>query len=103
VGFSVNASRGVLVAATSMDWGHELMLLTRAAPAPGPAQNFGLMVSAVPAGVGIEWAAQTNSVLQSSSDLLDWQTVANTTGAHAFEGAATNPAPTFYRVFQPQP
>lgn len=103
LGFRVNASGNVLAGANPMEWGHEFMLMTRAAEDPAPRQNFGLIARRLHEGIAVEWAARTNSALESSTNLVDWQTVPGTLGEHAFLIPVTNSPPAFYRVAQPSP
>jgi hypothetical protein len=103
LGFHVNASHGVLVSSALSESGQELILMTHAPVRAGPFRDFGMIASRVSGGISIEWAAQTNSVLESSTNLQDWEALSDTLGTHVLVETFTPTKPKFYRVSQPVP
>jgi hypothetical protein len=101
--FCVSAGKTIMGSAFGDSSSQELLLLTRAAPGTGPTDDFGLITSRSGNGIHLQWAATTNSVLQASSDLLNWETVTNTLAQHEYVDSGTNSAMRYYRIQQPAP
>ena len=102
LGFQLNTSETLLGSSRYQGDGWEMVLITKSAPVPGPAQNFGLTILPAPNGFILSWAAATNRVLQLSSNLTSWNTLSNTLGQHSYTTGNTNNA-AFFRVFQQMP
>jgi hypothetical protein len=102
LGFQLNTSETLLGSARYNGDGWEMVLITRSAPVPSSVQNFGLVITLLTNAVQLDWAAATNSVLQSSSNLTSWNTLSNTIGLHSYTTSVSNSA-AFYRVAQPMP
>ncbi len=103
-GLRINSGQDIMATVSTHEWGQELMLMTRAPASTGTngaAREFGMIISRVMSGITVEWAADVNTVLQTSGNLRDWRAVPDTIGRHAFTDAATNTVPTFFRVAQP--
>jgi len=101
--FCVSAEKTIMGTAFGDTGSQELVLLTRAAPGTGPTDDFGLITSRSVDGVHFQWAATTNSVLQASSDLLNWETLTTTTAQHEYTDPGTNGVVRYYRIQQPTP
>jgi hypothetical protein len=98
--FRLNASKNVLAAVRSDSDHNELVILTKAPPQPGRAQDFGLRASTSIARVVLEWASGLSRELQSSTNLVDWEVVAGTLGEHVHTLSATALGGRFYRVVE---
>lgn len=91
----LNAGKNCIVLAENDGDSISLSVVTRAPAWPGASQNVGLQSFGVS---GLVWAADTNTVLQSSSSLNNgWGDISSTLGKHQYSVNPTNAAQ-FYRV-----
>lgn len=102
LGFQLNASETLLGSSRYLGDGWEIVLVTKSPPLGGAAQDYGLVMLPATNGLTLAWAAAANSVLQSSGDLTNWNTLSATLGQHTYTTGTSNSA-AFYRVLQPMP